>query len=143
MKRQQDIMVRLLEAEKAERAARDAYRQKIKGLDLLVERDRAYQSTREELLRLAQVDEPIKQDQYNAAERASANAQRAVDSSIAPQPPAPPKILDMQDYRALFVTGAVLVVGLVFGSLIFFTAHSDPRHRHAAHTSNQETPISA
>ncbi|HEV8377655.1 MAG TPA: hypothetical protein VGP99_02310 [Tepidisphaeraceae bacterium] len=135
----------LAEAEKAERAARDAYRQKIKELDLLVERDRAYQSTREELQRLTQVEEPLKQDQFSAAERAVNIAQRAADSAIAPQPPEQPKILELQDYRFLFGTGAVLGVGLLFGAVIFLTAHSDPRHRHRAQTvpAMEENPISA
>jgi pSer/pThr/pTyr-binding forkhead associated (FHA) protein len=134
----------LAEAEKAERSARDAYRQKIKELDLLVDRDRAYQSTREELQRLARVDEPIKQDQYTAADRAATIAQRAADSAIAPQPPVQPKILDIQDYRFLFGTGAVLVVGLLFGSVIFFTVHSEPRQRRGARPASpsEEKPIS-
>jgi len=119
----------LAEADKAERSARDAYRQKFKELDVLVERDRAYQTTREELQRIVQADEPLKQDQLNAAERSLSVAQRAAASAIAPQQPIPPKISEMQDNRFLFGTGAVLVVGLLFGSLIFFTIHSDPRHR--------------
>jgi len=48
------------------------------------------------LQRLIQVDEPMKQDQSSAAERAVLVAQRAADSAIAPQPPASPKILDQQ-----------------------------------------------
>jgi hypothetical protein len=130
----------LAEADKAERTARDAYRQKIKELDLLVDRDRAYQTTREELQKLVQVDEPLKQDQQNSAERALAVAQRAAEAAIAPQQPMPPKILELQDNRFLFGTGAVLVVGLIFGSLIFFTTHSDPRQRHS---STEEKPVSA
>jgi hypothetical protein len=135
----------LAEAEKAERIARDAYRQKIKELDLLVDRDRAYQSTREELQRLVQVEEPLRQDQVSSADRAFNVAQRAADSAIAPIKPEQPKIMEQTDYRFLFGTGAVLVVGLLFGSLIFFTAHSDPRQRHGekAAPSIEEHPISA
>jgi pSer/pThr/pTyr-binding forkhead associated (FHA) protein len=135
----------LADAEKSERSARDAYRQKIKELDILVDRERAYQSTREELQRIIKVEEPTKQDQQNAAERAVVIAQRAADSATAPQPPAQPKIVELQDYRFLWGTGAVLVVGLLFGSLIFFTAHSEPRHRREAPAaeSNEEKPISA
>jgi hypothetical protein len=128
----------LAEAEKAERAARDAYRQKIKELDLLVDRDRAYQSTREELQRIIQIDEPVKQDQLNGAERAVNIAQRAADSAIAPQPPMQPKIVLQEDYRFPWGIGAVLAVGLVFGAAIFFTIHSEPRQRHQA----QDHPIS-
>src|SRR5437016_5655215 len=105
-------------------------------LDQLVERDRAYQSTREELQRILQVDEPVKGDQVSAAERAYAIAQRAAETAVAPQPPEQPKIVELQDYRALYSTGAVLVVGLAFGALIFFTLHSEPRHRQA-----ESTPI--
>jgi len=124
----------LADAEKAERVALDAYRNKIKELVQLEERDRAYQSTREELQRILQVDEPVKADSVNAAERAYANAQRAAETAVAPQAPEQPKIIELQDYRALYSTGAVLAVGLVFGALIFFTLHSDSRHPHAANT---------
>ena len=43
--------------------------------------------------------------------------------------PAPARVLELQDNRAFYVTGAVLAVGLLFGSLIFFTAHAEPRQR--------------
>jgi len=122
----------LAEAEKAERAAREAYRQKIRDYDQLAERDRAFQSTREELQRIMQIDEPVKVDQVSAAERAQANAQRAADTAVAPLPPEQPKILEIQDNRALYSTGAVLIVGLVFGALIFLSLHFEPRHRHDA-----------
>ncbi len=109
----------LAEAEKAERAAREAYRQKIRDYDQLAERDRAFQSTREELQRIMQ-------------KRAQANAQRAADTAVAPLPPEQPKILEIQDNRALYSTGAGLIVGLVFGALIFLSLHFEPRHRHDA-----------
>ena len=64
-----------------------------------------------------------------SAERAFNLAQRAAEANIAPQPPAPARVLELQDNRAFYVTGAVLAVGLLFGSLIFFTTHSDPRQR--------------
>jgi len=79
-----------------------------------------------------QVDEPVKQDQATAAERAQTIAQRAADSNIAPQPPEQPKIIELQDNRALYSTGAVLIVGIVFGLLIFLTLHFEPRQRHSA-----------
>ena len=78
----------------------------------------------------------VKQDQVSAAERAFAIAQRAAETAVAPQPPEQPKIVELQDYRALYSTGAVLIVGLAFGTLIFFTLHSEPRHRQA-----ESTPI--
>lgn len=108
----------LAQAERDERQAQQAYREKLRELEHMTELDRAYRQSREELAKIIDQQEPELRRAVASAQRRLDAAQKRAAGAVFPLEPSAARIVEVQDNRAIYTVGVVLAIGAVFAGII-------------------------